>query len=284
MNENNFYTSVHTFHNYVYVGFDEKEKWKTIYNSEGKPTKYKISNYGRIKNKKTGKILKQTHRRDDNHHMISLRLLGVPHEKAKNYSVHRLVAQYFIPNPENKPQVHHIDGDPNKNYYKNLQWVTASEHMHLSYVLEQRDRKYGSKSVNARYSEAQYMQLGKLLEENKLKVSKLSKITGISVPAILTFIRGETVWPSVRKKYDITRYTKSYMIKAERMERTFDLISSNTKTINEISKETGVSRTTISDIINGKISEKWKYLLDIYDVSNFTNYSKPMPIKLFNKI
>jgi len=40
---------------------------------------------------------------------------------------HRFVAQYYIPNPDNKPQVNHIDGNPQNNHKNNLEWVTASE-------------------------------------------------------------------------------------------------------------------------------------------------------------
>lgn len=45
------------------------------------------------------------------------------------YFVHRIVAELFIPNPENKPFVDHIDTNPLNNHISNLQWCTASENM-----------------------------------------------------------------------------------------------------------------------------------------------------------
>ena len=47
----------------------------------------------------------------------------------KDFSVHRLMALTYLNNPENKPQVNHIDGNPSNNILYNLEWVTQSENM-----------------------------------------------------------------------------------------------------------------------------------------------------------
>lgn len=53
--------------------------------------------------------------------------------KGQKYLIHRLLAQSFIPNPEGKPQVNHIDGNPQNNNLTNLEWVTQSENQLHAY-------------------------------------------------------------------------------------------------------------------------------------------------------
>lgn len=96
-----------------------KEKWKKI---KGYP-RYSVSNLGRVRNDITGKILKGSHNPDG---YMQVKLTKKKHE-SKYIRVHRLVAQAFIPNPENKPQVNHIDGIRDNNIVTNLEWVTNKE-------------------------------------------------------------------------------------------------------------------------------------------------------------
>lgn len=82
---------------------------------------YKVSNYGRIFSKRTNKILKGE--------LTEKGYIRVALTEHKRYLVHCIVAQTFIPNPENKPQVNHIDGNKQNNYVDNLEWCTQSENM-----------------------------------------------------------------------------------------------------------------------------------------------------------
>ena len=103
-----------------------KEIWKTIENS-----KYAISNLGRLKNEETGKILSQHEDKCGYLFHSYFDFDGKQHSGRIN----RLVALAFIPNPENKPTVNHIDGDKKNNVVTNLEWATLSEQQNHAYRL-----------------------------------------------------------------------------------------------------------------------------------------------------
>lgn len=90
--------------------------------------RYSVSNDGTVINNKTGAILSQ--REATNGYMrVNLRRGDEPYEKPKTRSVHRLVAEAFIPAIPGKDYVNHIDGNKKNNDASNLEWCTASENI-----------------------------------------------------------------------------------------------------------------------------------------------------------
>lgn len=98
-----------------------KEIWKDIEEYEGF---YQISTLGRVKRVATGRILKNGKNRGG-YLYVDLCKNG----KRKNHKIHRLVAKAFIPNPENKPEVNHVDEDKTNNMVSNLEWSTRKENL-----------------------------------------------------------------------------------------------------------------------------------------------------------
>lgn len=90
---------------------------------------YLVSTNGVILNKRTRKRLSPNNN--------GFGYLQVQFKDKRNYFVHRIVALTFIPNPDNKPYVDHIDGNKANNSVENLRWVTASEN-YYGYGHEQR--------------------------------------------------------------------------------------------------------------------------------------------------
>lgn len=97
-------------------------------------THYQIGSCGNIRNKNNGRI-NVPFDRNRTGYVRAILFNGCG--QRKKYFVHRLVAEGFIPNPDNKPHVNHIDGDKTNNCVENLEWVTRSENMqHAYYVLK----------------------------------------------------------------------------------------------------------------------------------------------------
>lgn len=139
-----------------------QEIWKDIKGYEGI---YQISNLGRVKNKLTEEIKKQS---DNGNGYKNVNLWNK--NKGQTFYIHRLVAEAFIENTLNKPEVHHIDSDRSNNDVKNLAWVTTKENNNLGKRIERL-------TSNKRWIETRSTSMAKAREKSIVINSYKTKFT-----------------------------------------------------------------------------------------------------------
>lgn len=149
-----------------------------------------VSNLGNIKSR--GKILKGD---------ISNKGYKRVHvsNNGQNYKLyhHQLVAQTFIPNPENKPCVNHIDGNKLNNKVDNLEWCTHSENLKHAYAIGLRSSK-GESNTQAKLTEDDVRYIRKIYKKHdKLNNTyKLAKKYNVSPKCIMNIVNYKT-WKHV---------------------------------------------------------------------------------------
>lgn len=121
------------------------EEWRAVKNYEGL---YEVSNTGKIKTlnyNRTGKerLLKQ----QSNYKGYKIIMLRKDN-KVKKFKVHRLVAEAFIPNPENKPCVDHINTIRDDNRVENLRWVTHKENQNNELTKEKMSESHKGEKLS----------------------------------------------------------------------------------------------------------------------------------------
>lgn len=158
------------------------EVWRII---DGFADLYKVSNFGRVKSFNRGKpkILKERIS-PNGYRFVALQVGG----KKILKSIHRLVAEAFIPNPENKPQVNHINGVKNDNRVENLEWCTRSEN--IRHAVATGLKASGEDNYNAKITNEQ----ARIIRENpnNLSIAQLAEEFNVSCNFIGAVQRGKT--------------------------------------------------------------------------------------------
>lgn len=178
-------------------------KW--IYFDEER-SKYFISNYGNVYTTdfygKTGKFVQmKTHIGDVGYPMINLNHNGISHM----LSVHRLVAMYFVPNPDKLSVVNHIDGNKANNHHTNLEWVTSKENTH--HAVDTGLLPVGEKARLAKITEKVAKAICEELQANNLTFKEIMKKYNTTYNTIYDIYRRKS-WKQLSINYDFSNYTK----------------------------------------------------------------------------
>ena len=168
-----------------------QEIWKDVKGYEGL---YQVSSLGKVKSLSRevkgkggskrfllGRILKPS----NNGHGYELVML-CKNGKTKGKVVHRLVAEAFIPNPDNKKEVNHIDGIKDENYVENLEWCTRKDNLNHAFNLGLMNTAKGANHYKSKkvYSER--------LNKEFVSIKEVAKYLFLSATSVSKVLRGET--------------------------------------------------------------------------------------------
>lgn len=253
-----------------------------IISDEGLFTKYLVTSEGQIFSiKKSGTLRKMKPARvGTGYYTVNISINKVN----KKYLVHRLVALVFIPNPENKKQVNHKDGDKSNNILENLEWNTPKENIIHSYVTGLHKVGFGEESNNPKITKKKAKQIYELLETNEFTLDEIAEVTE-TTRSIVYNIKHKLAWIDISKDYKVENHTlrsdgskklaKSVVIEICK------LLEDGKLTISEIRDKTNVSNSAILDIAN---RESWENVSKNYNVEMFNRARAKTDKKRIKKV
>ena len=162
------------------------EIWKPVVGYEGL---YEVSDLGRVKSlnynhTKSEQILKAEIGKNK-----GLRVFLWSNQQKQRFLVHRLVAQAFIPNPDNLPEIDHINTDRTDNRVENLRWATRKSNMNNPLTRNNLSTSKLAKTYNIK-PVLQYTPNGKYLKEY-ICLREAERLTGIHHSSIMRVCKGK---------------------------------------------------------------------------------------------
>ena len=183
------------------------EKWKQVI-VDGVETEYEVSTFGNVRriDNRDEYLPQYEHGGHNAWNRYRRVVICIPTDGKRTYralAVHRLVAEAFIPNPENKPQVNHIDGVKYHNNVRNLEWNTPSENVTHAIRTGLVKSYKGIDGRNTKNSEADVHKVCKLLEQG-LTVREIAKQCGVTY-AFVSGVKYNGNWEDIRSQYNIPK-------------------------------------------------------------------------------
>lgn len=136
---------------------------------------YEVNEFGEVRSKKTGNLIA-----GDINSVGYYRICLYHNNKRKRFFRHRLVAQLFLPNPNNLPEVNHNDGNKSNNHVSNLVWCTRTEN-------EREARRIGIKE----YKPFQVKFQNGIVKQYEFTIDLANKI-GVTRQSVRNYLRGKS--------------------------------------------------------------------------------------------
>lgn len=170
--------------------------------------------------------------------------------------IHRIVAKAFIPNPEGKPQVNHLNGIKNDNRSSNLEWSTHKEN--VQHALLNGLTKVGEDSTSSKLTNEEVLEIRSLFRTKKYTFSELGRMFNVDSAGIGRIVKGLT-WkhlPVIQYDFDIDaleRKRKTYKKKLseEQINEAAQMLASGVSK-RKIAVHFGVTHTTINRFLKEK--------------------------------
>lgn len=178
----------------------KKEKWETLDFEIGYEN-FMISNYGKVKNKRTNKILKP----DISTEYQRVNLYNSVTKKQKKFAIHILVARYFVKGYKECLIVNHKDGNKHNNYYENLEWTTYSGNLKHAFSHNLRENNKGTNNPGNVYSDEIIHSICKLIEKGLTTKDISIKIFGqyiLKYKNLINHIKGKRRWTHISNQYN----------------------------------------------------------------------------------
>lgn len=194
-----------------------EEIWKRINGYE----EYEISNLGRVKSFKRdrkGKIMKPKFSGE----YLAVTLCADGQQERK--TIHRLVAEHFIPNPSRLPWVNHKDGNKLDNKVTNLEWVTPSENNNHAYEIGLKKGVKGEKHGRSKLNEIDVITIYHLAKSEVIPIKKIANKFGVTFQTV-SDIKLEKRWKHLTNP------------QAERVEELEKKLSINTNNMKQLQKQ-----------------------------------------------
>jgi predicted DNA-binding protein YlxM (UPF0122 family) len=168
--------------------------------------------------------------------------------KSKNLSLHRIVAETFIPNPENKPEVNHIDGNKLNNTVENLEWNTRKENADHAYRtgLFGKNEDFSKSTITNKKCH----KICELIQDTDIPLNEIANITKCNKKIVYDIFCKKT-WKEISDEYDFSQRKHLKRIDEAKAKKICKLIISD-KSSKEIAEIIGCKIHIVKDIKRGK--------------------------------